>query len=705
VIGPPDPSPPPEPPGAAAPPPPPPPSAPPPEAVALLRARFGFPGFRPGQGEVVAAVLAGRDVLCVMPTGAGKSVCYQVPALLLPGLTLVVSPLIALMKDQVDGLVARGIAAAAVNSLVPVAEQEHALERAARGELKLLYVAPERFKSERFRERMAGIPVSLFAVDEAHCISQWGHDFRPDYRRLGPAVVLLGRPPVLALTATAPREVQDDVVVQLGLADPVRFVRGIVRENLRFEVERPRGRDEKDDWLLRRAKGAGATLVYCASRKNVERLHDLFRRKGLPSLRYHAGLSEDERTSAQEAFLTGGASLLVATNAFGMGVDRPDIRRVVHYEVPRTVEAYVQEAGRAGRDGKPATCTLLFHPGDLRIQEWFLEAANPSREIVTEVFRVLREAGDGRLELTADEIAARMRLEAPPSAVTAALAVLDRASVVRRGKRDENRARVRVLPVADDLFATTPVPPGLGRLLSWLSATFGEERERSVDLTEVADLLGRAEETLRRGLQRLAELGRIVYVPPFRGRATEVRADGLPEDVIAAVDFDALDEKRAREEKKLAQIVGYAQAPGCRVRNLLAAFGDADTPPCGRCDACEVSAARRARGGASAHETTLVLTILRAVAAHEGHYGFGRLAEHLVGSRAKSMSPRLQRGPTYGALGTRKKADVEGLLHDVHERGFLSLEACKVGESRTGHVVLLSDAGREALASGQLADA
>jgi ATP-dependent DNA helicase RecQ len=429
-----------------------------------------------------------------MPTGAGKSVCYQVPALLLPGLTLVVSPLIALMKDQVDGLVGRGIAAAAVNSLVPVAEQEAALDRAARGDLKLLYVAPERFKSERFRERMAGIKVSLFAVDEAHCISQWGHDFRPDYRRLGPAVVLLGRPPVLALTATAPREVQDDVVTQLALREPVRFVRGIVRENLRFEVERTRGRDEKDDWLVRRAKGPGATLVYCASRKNVERLHDLFKRRGLPPC-VTTRASEDERTSAQEAFLTGGASLLVATNAFGMGVDRPDIRRVVHYEIPRTVEAYVQEAGRAGRDGKPATCTLLFHPGDLRIQEWFLESANPSREIVTEVFRVLREAGEGRLEMTADEIAARMRLEAPPAAVTAALAVLDRASVVRRGKRDENRARVRVLPVADDLFTSTPVPPRLGRLLVWLSETYGETRERSIDLAEVADLLGRAEDT------------------------------------------------------------------------------------------------------------------------------------------------------------------------------------------------------------------
>ncbi|MCC7137414.1 MAG: RecQ family ATP-dependent DNA helicase [Planctomycetes bacterium] len=673
--------------------------------MALLRERFGFEGFRPGQGEVVAAALAGRDVLCVMPTGAGKSLCYQVPALLLPGVTLVVSPLIALMKDQVDGLRAKGLPAAAVHSLVPLPEQEAALEAAARGECKLLYVAPERFKSDRFRARVGAMRVSLVAVDEAHCISQWGHDFRPDYRRLAPALELLGRPPVLALTATAPREVQDDVVAQLSMRDPVRFVRGIVRENLRFEVVRCRDRDQKDDLVVERAKEGGAVLVYCASRKQVERLHDVLRRRRLPALRYHAGLPEDERTAAQEAFLTGGAPLLVATNAFGMGVDRKDVRSVVHYEIPRTVEAYVQEAGRAGRDGLPAVCTLLFHPGDLRIQRFFVESANPSRSVVADVFRVLREAGDGRLELTADDIAARLHVEAPAQAVTAALAVLDRASVVRRGRREDNRARLRVLPPPGDLFAAAPVPPGLGRLLAWLSNTFGEDVEQAIDLAEVSTLLDRSEETLRRGLARLAEMGRIAYVPPFRGRATEVTSDAMGEDVLAAVDFAALEEKREREERKLERMVGYAQSPGCRVKNLLEAFGDEAAGPCGRCDACERTAARRATAAPSAHERETLLTVLDAVAAHDGRFGFRKLSEHLVGSRAQGMSGRLSHGATYGALSGRTRVVVEGWLHDAHDRGLLSLVPRRLAGDRTVHLLRLTPAGLRAVKSRQLADA
>jgi ATP-dependent DNA helicase RecQ len=666
-----------------------------------LRERFGLDGFRRGQGEVVAAVLAGRDVLCVMPTGAGKSLCYQLPALLLPGVTLVVSPLIALMKDQVDGLRARGIAASAIHSLVPIDEQEQAMEDALSGACKLLYVAPERFKSERFRERMTSVAVSLVAVDEAHCISQWGHDFRPDYRRLGPAVELLGRPPVLALTATAPRDVQDDVVVQLSMRDPVRFVRGIVRENLAFDVVRTHDRSEKDVEVVTRARRGGATLVYCASRKQVERLHDLLKARGLAPLRYHAALSEEERTTAQEEFLSGRAQLLVATNAFGMGVDRPDIRRVIHFELPRTVEAYVQEAGRAGRDDKPAECTLLFHPGDLRIQHWFLESGNPSREIVTEVFRVLQEAGDGRLELTAEEIVARMRIEAPPQGVAASLAILDRAAVVRRSRRDENRARIHVLPPGDDLFAATPVPPGLGRLLAWLANKFGETRERSIDLTDVADLLGRTEETLRRGLTRLHELGRIVYVPPFRGRATQVTAEGLPEDVLAAVDFDELDAKRDREEAKLDRMVGYAQATGCRVRYLLEAFGDADAPPCGRCDGCQAATKRRGKK-ANRLDNDVVLTVLRAVRSHDLRFGFTRIVEHLAGSKAQSIKGRLAHGETYGALAGRKQAAISRIVHEVHDRGFLHLVPKRLDGDRTVNLVGLSPSGKDALANGQV---
>jgi hypothetical protein len=241
-------------------------------------------------------------------------------------------------------------------------------------------------------------------------------------------------------------------------------------------------------------------------------------------------------------------------------------------------------------------------------------------------------------------------------------------------------------------------------LLAWLAETYGETAEHTLDLDEVSDLLGRSEETLRRGLQRLHELGRVAYVPPFRGRATEVTAPGLPEDVIAAVDFDELETKRAREEQKLRRMLGYAQAPGCRVRNLLEAFGDADTQPCGRCDACVAAAGRRARGGASAHERAVVLKILAAVGAHDGRFGFGRLADHLGGSRAKSMPARLAHGATYGALAGRKRDAIEALLHDVHARGLLSLSTVRVGDDRTASVVRLSASGRDALEAGEVVE-
>jgi ATP-dependent DNA helicase RecQ len=374
-------------------------------AQALERAlheRFGLRAFRPGQREAASAVLEGRDLVAVMPTGAGKSLCFQLPALLLDGTTVVVSPLIALMKDQVDGLRARGIAAAALHSGLAPHERAAAETELAAGLLDLLYVAPERLGSAAFRESLHRIAPARLIVDEAHCISQWGHDFRPDYRRLAGFRAELGVP-AAAFTATATPDVRADIATQLQLRDPLDLITGFERTNLTLAVETCRGRDEKAAALARLVAEVGPPgIVYAATRKAVELWADYLTGLGLRAGRYHAGLSDEERSRAQEDFVAGRLDAIAATNAFGMGVDKADIRFVAHTELPGSVEAYYQEAGRAGRDGQPARCTLLFSPADIRTQEFFLAGANPSPAVLRAVWRLL---GEG---LADEEIVGRM---------------------------------------------------------------------------------------------------------------------------------------------------------------------------------------------------------------------------------------------------------------------------------------------------------
>ena len=363
-----------------------------------LREVFGYGEFLPGQAEVVASVLAGRDTLAVLPTGGGKSVCYQLPALLLDGLTLVVSPLLALMKDQVDALARNGVAAAAVNSTVPREEQADILRRAADGDLRLLYVAPERFSDGRFVAALRGVEVALLAIDEAHCISQWGHDFRPSYRDLGAARGRLGNPPIVALTATADPLVRDDIVERLGLHDPDVRIAGFDRPNLRFHAIRVRSQKDKVEHiveLLEALGGEASAIVYCATRKRVESLAEALQRRRIRCARYHAGMPEEDRVRIQNAFARDSVRIIIATNAFGLGIDKPDVRLVVHHDLPESIESYYQEAGRAGRDGDPAECVLYFAPRDRGLREFFIELSHPPSETVLEVYRALvRRGGD-----------------------------------------------------------------------------------------------------------------------------------------------------------------------------------------------------------------------------------------------------------------------------------------------------------------------
>jgi ATP-dependent DNA helicase RecQ len=353
------------------------------DVVAQLRRHFGHQQFRLGQQRIVEAVLGGHDVLAVMPTGSGKSVCYQLPAVVLPGTTLVVSPLISLMKDQVDELNRRGIAARALHSMLAASAKREALDAAAGGALRLLYVAPERFASDAFLRMLREIAVARFVVDEAHCVSQWGHDFRPDYRRLRGAAAacrrsdgLPGRPPVAAFTATATGEVRDDIASLLGLEQPQVLVAGFDRPNIYLRVERV-DEDDKGELLPALIRGRRA-LVYTATRKTAESAAVFLSSVGLRASAYHAGLKDEERTRVQDAFAAGTLPVVCATNAFGMGIDRPDVDAVVHYAIPGSVEAYYQEIGRAGRDGRPATATLLWDYGDVTTREFLIDS--PKRD-------------------------------------------------------------------------------------------------------------------------------------------------------------------------------------------------------------------------------------------------------------------------------------------------------------------------------------
>ena len=364
----------------------------------LLQRVFGYDQFRPGQEALIDGVLSGRDVFGIMPTGGGKSMCYQIPALLLPGITLVVSPLISLMRDQVMALKAAGIQAAFINSTL-TASQLHAVYRNLRaGQYKLVYVAPERLDTPSFLDLAAQLPIQFLAVDEAHCISQWGQDFRPSYLRIVQFIQALPRRPVIgAYTATATEQVRQDVERILMLRSPVRTVTGFDRPNLYFEVQKPEMRDQQLRQLIRHRQGKSG-IIYCSTRKNVETVCQMLCDQGFAATRYHAGLSEQERNENQEDFLYDRKPIMVATNAFGMGIDKSNVSFVIHYNMPKSMEAYYQEAGRAGRDGSPAECILLYKGFDVQTARFLTNNGSENEELDPAQREIIRQQDLRRLE-------------------------------------------------------------------------------------------------------------------------------------------------------------------------------------------------------------------------------------------------------------------------------------------------------------------
>jgi ATP-dependent DNA helicase RecQ len=380
-----------------------------PEVLRLARERFGVGEWRGLQAEALDGVLAGQDLFVTMPTGSGKSLIFQLPALVLDGLTLVISPLIALMKDQVDALRERGVRARCVHSLLGPGEREQFLAEAERGELDLLYVTPERFRTPGFAALAPRLGVTRLAIDEAHCISAWGHDFRPDYARLREARALLGDPPTVALTATATPRVLEDVCTQLALEDPLVLRAGVRRPNLFLAAKHVDDREERIEHLLGRIEEIdGPGIVYFALIRELEALHSELQQRGHECLVYHGKLSSEERHAMQERFLSSKRCVVLATNAFGMGVDKSNVRFVLHAQIPGTLEAWAQELGRAGRDGEPALCELVYFEEDLAVQQNFVQWANPTREFFAAVYETIAAWGERVATKEIDDLKAEL---------------------------------------------------------------------------------------------------------------------------------------------------------------------------------------------------------------------------------------------------------------------------------------------------------
>ena len=632
-------------------------------ALQVLASQFGFASFRPGQEQVVGALLAGRSALAVFPTGAGKSLCYQLPALLLDGVTVVVSPLIALMKDQIDALVRQGVDAARLDSSLGPDEARDVSDRLAAGSLELLYVAPERFNNERFLGQLERTKISLFAVDEAHCISEWGHNFRPDYLKLATRARELGAERVLALTATATPAVVGDICAGFGIAETDAVVTGFYRPNLTL-LTMPARASERDQLLIDRLRErpAGSTIVYVTLQRTALRVASLLAAAGLPARPYHAGMSPEDRVAAQEWWTESGSNIVVATIAFGMGIDKADVRYVYHLNLPKGLESYSQEIGRAGRDGAPAVCELYACRDDIPTLENFAFGDTPTRDAVAGLLDEVFSHDEGA-QFAFSEYELSGRFDVRPLVLKTVLTYLELEGLLRQGTPFYAGYSFRPLAGSlEQIFGQFDSDRAhfLRRLVA--SGTTGRVWT-SVDPAATANDLGEERSRIIAALEHLEQRGLIeLRAADARQRYTILGRPSSMGDLLDRL-VERFHLREQSEAQRIQQVVALVTNEGCQVNELVAYFGEERDDPCGHCSYCLGGSAQQLpeANPLQAFETAVDAGALaELVGAHPDALGAPRQrARFLCGITSPATSrAKLTRGEVFGALADRHFADV-----------------------------------------------
>lgn len=630
-----------------------------------LKKHFGFDRFLDNQQEVVSRILEGDDLCVVMPTGAGKSLCYQLPALMKKGYTIIVSPLISLMKDQIDQLRQKGIAAGCINSSIPLDEQQQCMSDVIMGNIKLLYVAPERFGTFSFRSLLENCPPEMLVVDEAHCISQWGHDFRPSYLKIGEFAEQFHIKQICAFTATATPQVRRDIRKQLRRENMQIIAAGFKRPNLAFSVIPCSKQDTKFAAIRKLLENPAPTIIYCATRKNVEDIAAEFE-----CIAYHAGMSDEGRKNAQERFMNEPCPVLAATNAFGMGIDRKDVRRVIHYNIPGSLEAYYQEAGRAGRDGENSECVLLFSYSDKFVHEFMIEMNNPPQSAVSELWeKLLRLAAKRKtlsLEISASDLADLLTECKNDAMVSAALAILEKNGFIERGYRTQNSGNITFIGNLHQLegqhcLEKTQRSRFISRMIKYYGGALS--CKLSCTYSEMAAIAGLSVDQTKRVIRALN--GDVLeWDAPFAGRSIEIIA---PQRVIGEIDFTALKEKYDFELARLQQVIKYTNVYGCRQGFIVDYFGEeVNDWKCGSCDNCSIGSRKYVKKSFSPAEKTAYALILKAVDHYSGRLGAGKISAILAGSmRADIAEANYDRSPLFGRLAHLKQNQIMAYLRQL----------------------------------------